>query len=310
MLNDKEPKTPVIFLEDVKKQYQNRSILTNIEFQIYPGEIVSLIGPSGAGKSTLVRLILGDETPDTGIVRIHGKAIDRPTSLVGYVPQLNLLEDDLTVLENTCLGLSAKVSLYERWNIKKMMKLNKEWKEKAFSVLRAVDLEEHAHQYPGQLSGGMRQRASIASCLIMEQDIIILDEATSSLDEKTKIDIENIILKIRENNPKVVFINITHDLRQAFYLSSRVMVLSQYFSDPEFSEGGATIIIDELVDLPWPRTSQLRNSESISKKIIDFKHQGFNPDYLQPIKDFRLTHPNAYLTTKSTNIGKRPENIE
>lgn len=202
-----------IYIENVKKKYEvdgeEVTVLDNVSLHIKEGEIVSLIGHSGCGKSTLLRIISGLETCQSGVVRIGEQEIREPGEDMGMIFQDHRLLPWFTVYQNLAYGY------YE-----------KDKNQKIMEHLKLVGLKGYENAYPGQLSGGMSQRASIARALIHHPKVLLLDEPFGALDALTRIQMQKEMLRIWESE-KTTMILVTHDIDEAIYLSNRIVVLDQ-----------------------------------------------------------------------------------
>tara|TARA_R110000751_G_scaffold71441_11_gene145024 strand:- start:47748 stop:48545 length:798 start_codon:yes stop_codon:yes gene_type:complete len=206
-----------------------------IDLDIKPGEFVSLIGPSGCGKSTTMLLVSGLEPISQGHVEIDGKPLTKPISEIGIVFQDHLLLDFRTAIQNVML----------QQEIRKLDKAD--MRSRADALFEQLDLVGAEDKYPWQLSGGMRQRVSIARALVHDPSMLIMDEPFGALDaiSRTQIrhDLEMLWLAKRKT---VLFI--THSIEEAVGLSDRVLVMSK-------SPGR---IVEEIsIDLPRPRPAHL-----------------------------------------------------
>ena len=209
--------------------------LAGLDFRIEPGEFVSLIGPSGCGKSTLMLIAAGLITPTTGEIRIDGVRLDRPLTDVGIVFQDHLLLDFRTALDNILLQAQVRGQPMEAARIR------------ALDLLGKLGLAGAANRYPRQLSGGMRQRVSIARALIHEPSVLLMDEPFGALDALTRTQMRHDIEVLWMETAKSVLF-ITHSIDEAIGLSDRVLVMSA-------SPGR---IVDEIkIDLPRPRPAHL-----------------------------------------------------
>ena len=196
------------------------------------GELLCLIGPSGCGKSTLLNVIGGLMTPTAGSVEVAGKRVAGPMPRdVAFVFQENALFPWNTVFENVTLGMVFQgVPRAER-------------EARAQRALEAVGLKDFAQHYPGQLSGGMRQRAALARALSLETDILLMDEPFGALDEQTRMILgEDLSVLLSRTDKTIVFV--THSLGEATFLGDRVAV---------FSARPGTIKEIIKVDEPHPR---------------------------------------------------------
>lgn len=188
--------------------------LLETTFDIARGELLALIGPSGCGKSTLLNVIGGLLTPSTGAVEVGGKRVDGPMPQdIAYVFQENALFPWNTVLENIKLGM-----LFQ--GVAKS-----EHDGRARQSLQAVGLADFADHYPGQLSGGMRQRAALARALSLDTPVLLMDEPFGALDEQTRMVLgEDLSVLLSRTAKTIVFV--THSLGEAVFLADRVAVFS------------------------------------------------------------------------------------
>lgn len=187
--------------------------LSGFDLEIDECEFVSVIGPSGCGKSTLMDIIAGLERPTRGSIRIGTEEVTRPHPDIGVVFQQDATLPWLTNLKNVEFGL-------QRCGLGK-----KERVGRAHEALELVGLDSFAGHYPGQLSGGMRQRVNIARVLAARPRILLMDEPFGALDEQTRIKLGDELLRIwRDTGCTVVFI--THSLSEAALLSDRIVVMS------------------------------------------------------------------------------------
>jgi len=197
----------------VNDRKENVKVLDGINLNVKKGSFVSIVGPSGCGKSTLLYLVAGLDKADSGEIRVDGELVSKPGPERVVVFQEAGLFPWLTVLENVTYGLI----------LKKMPK--EEAKTKALDVLKMVHLSKHANSYPHELSGGMKQRVSIARALVMEPDILLMDEPFSALDEQTRMVLHKELLDIWRKTKVTIFF-ITHNIREAVLLSEEVVVFA------------------------------------------------------------------------------------
>jgi NitT/TauT family transport system ATP-binding protein len=224
------------------KEGENHA-LGPIDFDIKEGEFVSIIGASGCGKSTTMLIAAGLMKPTTGQIFVKGAPLDEPQTDIGIVFQDHLLLEFRSAMDNVLLqqrirGLDRKETL-----------------ERARQLFQKLTLRGAENRYPAQLSGGMRQRVSIARALVHEPSILMMDEPFGALDAITRnqirYDLEQLWL---ETNKTVVFI--THAIEEAIGLSDRVLVMSN--SPGRF--------IEEIkVDLPRPRPVHLGEYPEFAK---------------------------------------------
>ena len=177
------------------------------------GELIAIVGPSGCGKSTLLRIIAGlrPHFPATsGDTHAFGKPIERPDADRGMVDQKYSLMPHLTVAENIAFGLKLRgVGGRER-------------RDRAHAWATKVGLEGNEDKYPSELSGGMQQRVSIASTLILEPKILLMDEPFGALDPKIRMQMQELLVQLWKEQQSTVFL-VTHSMEEAIYLGDRVM---------------------------------------------------------------------------------------
>jgi NitT/TauT family transport system ATP-binding protein len=179
------------------------------------GEFITIVGPSGCGKSTLLNLVAGFLNPTEGEVLIRGKHVSGPGRDRGMIFQQYSSFPHLTVLQNVMFGLEIN-------NLEADSRIRR---SKAESVLEQVELTEHRHKYPHQLSGGQQQRVAIARSLVMEPQILLMDEPFSALDEPTRMEMQELIVKLWYRvNPTILCI--THNVTEAVYLGERVWIFT------------------------------------------------------------------------------------
>lgn len=206
-----------------------------IDIDVRPGEFVSLIGPSGCGKSTTLLLVSGLEPPTAGHVEVDGARLTAPISDVGIVFQDHLLLEFRTAMANVMLqqeirGL-PRAALARR----------------AEALFEQLNLRGAEKRYPAQLSGGMRQRVSIARALVHEPSMLLMDEPFGALDAITRTQIRHELEMLWLETKKTVLF-ITHSIEEAIGLSDRVLVMSN----------GPGRIVDEIeITLPRPRPAHL-----------------------------------------------------
>lgn len=201
----------VLEISNIQKYYHTEKeevfALKNISFDVEEGEFVSIVGPSGCGKSTILSILSGMDQPSDGNISI----------LNGHKIAYMLQEDSLlpfrTVFENCCIGLEIQHQLTE------------ESKQYVLDLLDTYGLHDFIHQYPSNLSGGMRQRVALIRTLAVKPDILLLDEAMSALDYQTRLSIGDDIYRIIKQEGKTA-IMVTHDIAEAISMSDRIVVLT------------------------------------------------------------------------------------
>ncbi|MBU9721039.1 MULTISPECIES: ABC transporter ATP-binding protein [Bacillaceae] len=204
-------------LKEVEKAFFSKETLTeaikDISFSLEKGEFISIIGPSGCGKSTLLSLISGLILPTSGTIELDGIEIKRPTPETGYMLQQDYLFPWLSIEENITLGL------------KTMGKLTGETKTSALHLLEKMGLGDKAKHFPGELSGGMRQRVALVRMLSTDPKLLLLDEPFSALDYQTKLKLEDLVFSTIKEHKKTAIL-VTHDIGEAIAMSDRVILLN------------------------------------------------------------------------------------
>ncbi|WP_249872331.1 ABC transporter ATP-binding protein [Oceanobacillus saliphilus] len=194
----------------LSKSFETNSVLKDVHFSVGNGEFVSLLGPSGSGKSTLFRIIGGISLPSSGSIHLNGEKINGKRGSISYTPQSPSLMPWRTILDNVLLG--QELTGYRD-------------REKAIAMMKRAGLEGYEKAYPHELSGGMKQRASFIRSLLSPQELILLDEPFSALDEFTRIDMQKWLLSIWEAHQRSILF-ITHHIEEAIFLSDRIIILS------------------------------------------------------------------------------------
>jgi len=189
--------------------------LENININIYRGEFVCVLGPSGCGKSTLLKIIAGFIKPSTGSIRLDGEEIKGTDRNRGVVFQNPPLYEWFSVRSN--VGFGPKVRGLSKT----------EYEPLVDEYLAKVGLSEFADKKIYELSGGMKQRVSIARALINDPEILLMDEPFGALDALTRESVQDLTRKIWWDTGKTIFF-ITHDVEEALLLASRVIVLSRH----------------------------------------------------------------------------------
>jgi ABC-type nitrate/sulfonate/bicarbonate transport system ATPase subunit len=234
-------------LKNANKFFGDLHVLKNLNLRVEKGEFAAIVGPSGCGKSTALRMFAGLETASAGDVLANGKEIKQPSANRSLIFQEHALYPWLTIGKNVGFGL-------ELANVPK-----RERESRIFEVLQKVGLEGFEGYYPHQLSGGMRQRASIARALIMNPDVLLLDEPYGALDAMTRLTMQNELINIWQGSGKTMLL-ITHDIDEAIYLSDRVFIMS--------ARPGQ--IIDEIkIDIERPRNRNGARFVKIREQIMD-----------------------------------------
>ena len=250
---------PIIRFEGVSKSFGAQAVLRDFSLDVAPGAFLTIIGRSGCGKTTALRLVNGLLTPDAGRVLVQGEDVagTDPVALrrrIGYAIQSVGLFPHMTVEKN--IAYVPSISGLEGWK-------GAQRQEKAAALLRQVGLEpELARRYPRALSGGQRQRVGIARALAAGPDILLMDEPFGAVDEITRGQLQEEILRIhRESGITILFV--THDIAEALKLGTCTLVMDggtvqQCDRPEELLRHPATDFVRELVEPQRRRDSILQ----------------------------------------------------
>jgi len=227
---------PFLVIEDVSKVYPTSkgpyTVLEGVNLTVAEGEFICVIGHSGCGKSTLLNMVSGFNTPSSGRVELSSKPITKPGPDRMVVFQNYALLPWKTAFENVYIAVNA-------------VHPNKPEAEKRAIVrehLAMVGLADSADKKPPQLSGGMKQRVSIARALAIRPKVLILDEPFGALDAITKEELQEELLKIW-NDHRCTVLMITHDIDEALFLADRLVMMTN----------GPAASIGEVMDIPFSR---------------------------------------------------------
>lgn len=204
-----------LMVRDLSFSYEGQSILKEVSFSLEKGKIGALIGASGSGKSTLFKILTGLLSPPSGEVEIHGCLSPLGCQYISYMMQQDLLLPWRTVLGNVLL--TAELGKSE---------IDPQVHGLAVDLLREVGLASYKDRYPDELSGGMRQRVSLARALLQQRPILLLDEPFGSLDVGRREQMYRLLQHIREKH-KTTMLMVTHDFRDALSLSDHLFLLAQ-----------------------------------------------------------------------------------
>jgi NitT/TauT family transport system ATP-binding protein len=228
-----------VVLNNVNYSYGSNQVLRDISLTAESGDFICLLGPSGCGKSTLLRLLAGLSKPTSGVITLAGKEIKGPGLDRGVVFQDYSMFPWMTAGQNIILALEQAFP----------GKKKAEHREAAAGYLEMVGLGEAYGKLPGQMSGGMRQRAAIARAFAINSPVLLMDEPFGALDAITRARLQDLLLQLwqqKEGERKTVFF-VTHDVEEAILLANRIVVLG-------LNPGSIKGIFD--VDLPRPRIRQ------------------------------------------------------
>ena len=226
--------------ENIFQSYGERPILERVNVAVKEGEFISIVGASGCGKSTFLRLLLAQERPTKGEIRVAGaEPAQEPGLDRGVVFQRYSVFPHMTVRENIVAGESFRT----RWG-RFGGQARKDALRRADATLARIGLDHVANQYPATLSGGMQQRLAIGQALTAKPRILLLDEPFGALDPGTRLAMHDFLSELRAETGMTVFM-VTHDLAEGFKLGDRVLVFDKPRWDPTDPNAyGATITYD------------------------------------------------------------------
>lgn len=210
-------------VENIKKQFNEKSIHNGVSFELLKGESLGLFGGSGTGKSVLLRSLIGLEYIDDGKIFFKNKRIDNLTNeksinkmrtQISYSFQSGALFDSLSILDNIAFPLHEHTDLsYE------------EIKSKVSEILNLIELPNIENLMPSDLSGGMKKRVGMARSIIMSPDIILYDEPTAGLDPANTLKVIQFMIKLKERGQSSIFV--THDIPSAMLFCDRIIILKE-----------------------------------------------------------------------------------
>jgi NitT/TauT family transport system ATP-binding protein len=218
-----------IQVDGLEKRFGDRTVFSDVTFDVHEGEVVSIVGPSGCGKTTLLRCAVGLARPSGGEVRIGGRTVVDPPEGVAMVFQHFGLFPWKTVAANVAYGLT----------VGGMSK--RDAAPKVEALIKLVGLEGFEKSYPYQLSGGMQQRAGLARALAIEPSVLVMDEPFAALDAQTRDVLQLELLRIWETRPAAMMF-VTHSIDEAVLMGDRIVILR-----------GRPSNIFDIVDVGIPR---------------------------------------------------------
>jgi NitT/TauT family transport system ATP-binding protein len=240
---------PILVVENIVKRFETQDgVLTavdDVSFNVMPGEFLSVIGPSGCGKSTLFNVMGGLLDGYDGRVSVAGETVRGPHPSIGMIFQEESTFPWRTVIDNVAFPLEiAGMAKAERI-------------ERGRHFINLVGLNGFERRYPAELSGGMRQRVSMARTLASEPKILLMDEPFAALDEQTRLLLGDKVLQIQQELKQTTLL-ITHNLTEAVQLSDRILVMT-------YRPGKTKRIVE--IKLPRPRTSEIVGSDDFGRYV-------------------------------------------
>ena len=239
----------ILVVDDIVKRFETPDgVLTavdHVSLSVAPGEFVGVIGPSGCGKSTLFNVIGGLLDGYEGTVKVAGERVRGPHPSIGMIFQEESTFPWRNVIDNVAFPLEiAGLPKAERY-------------ERARHFVRLVGLDGFERRYPAELSGGMRQRVSMARTLAAQPKILLMDEPFASLDEQTRLLLGDKVLQIQQQLKQTTLL-ITHNITEAVQLSDRILVMT-------YRPGKVKRIVE--IKLPRPRSSEIVSSEAFGRYV-------------------------------------------
>src|SRR6195256_2021893 len=240
---------PILVVENIVKRFETQDgVLTavdDVSFNVMPGEFLSVIGPSGCGKSTLFNVMGGLLDGYDGRVSVAGETMRGPHPSIGMIFQEESTFPWRTVIDNVAFPLEiAGMAKAERI-------------ERGRHFINLVGLNGFERRYPAELSGGMRQRVSMARTLASEPKILLMDEPFAALDEQTRLLLGDKVLQIQQDLKQTTLL-ITHNITEAVQLSDRILVMT-------YRPGKLKRMV--TIDLPPPRSSEIVSSEAFGRYV-------------------------------------------
>ena len=265
-----------IEVQNISKSYGAQKALDNVSFSIKKGEIVGFLGPNGAGKSTLMKILTTYINADEGSAAVNGNDVNEAQILVqksvGYLPEHNPLYLDLYVREY--LAFNADVYKVAKSRIEEVIEL--------------TGLTPESHKKIGQLSKGFRQRVGLATALLHNPDVLILDEPTTGLDPNQLVEIRNVIKNVGKD--KTVFLS-THIMQEVEAICDRVIIIDhgKIVTDKK---------LDKLVSEAAAQIIEVEFDKAIDADLLA---------NLANIKTYKNSGDNLWLLTFSTDEDMRPK---
>ena len=241
----------ILSVRGVERRFDRTLALQATDLEVAENDFITILGPSGCGKSTLLRIVAGLDHPTAGEVMLDGRRIDGPGADRGMVFQSYTLFPWLSVLDNVCFGLAER-------GLPRAQQL-----EQARGFLAKVGLKGFENHYPKQLSGGMQQRTAIARALANDPRMLLMDEPFGALDHQTRELMQELLLGIWEGQKKTVLF-VTHDIDEAVFMGSRVVVMS---ARP------GRIKLDRRVELAHPRHYSVKTTPAFAELKAELTEQ-------------------------------------
>ena len=243
------PGRPILVVDDIVKSFETPdgvvTAIDHVSLTVAPGEFLGVIGPSGCGKTTLFNIIGGLLDGYQGTVEVAGERVRGPHPSIGMIFQEESTFPWRNVIDNVAFPLEiAGLPRAERY-------------DRARHFVKLVGLDGFERRYPAELSGGMRQRVSMARTLAAQPKILLMDEPFASLDEQTRLLLGDKVLQIQQQLKQTTLL-ITHNITEAVQLSDRVVVMT-------YRPGKVKRMVE--INLPRPRSSEIVSSEAFGRYV-------------------------------------------
>jgi phospholipid/cholesterol/gamma-HCH transport system ATP-binding protein len=214
---------PLLEIRELRKAFGEQKVLDGIDLKVGKGETLTILGRSGTGKSVLLKLIIGLQKPDSGLVRIQNHEITNMTTAqldevrkkIGFLFQYSALYDSLSVEENVAFPLRRHTQMTAQ-----------DRKNKTRELLALVGMESALAKMPAEISGGMKKRVGLARALAMEPELLLMDEPTAGLDPITGGEINDLILELQRAR-KMSSVVVTHEMQTVRAVSDRIAMLHE-----------------------------------------------------------------------------------
>jgi len=249
--------SPLVDVRNVSLTYGQAETATlavkDLTLEIAKGDFIAVVGPSGCGKSSLMKLVTGLVPPTTGEIFVGGQKVTRPIRGVGMAFQNSTLMPWRTTLDNVMLPFEIVAPHKHQLRSKRA-----QYVAQAEALLATVGLSNFGNRFPWELSGGMQQRANLCRALVHQPELLMLDEPFGALDAFTREELWGVMQNLWMQK-RFTAVLVTHDLREAVYLSDKVYVISHR---------PGRVVYQANVDLPRPRTLET----TFEARFIDIVH--------------------------------------
>ncbi|CAN7710625.1 metal ABC transporter ATP-binding protein [Paenibacillus sp. LjRoot56] len=244
----------IVSIDQISFAYENKTVINNLQFDVFERDFVGVIGSNGAGKTTLLKMLVGLLKPTSGEIRLFDRPLNqfKDWERIGYVPQKNAFNPlfPATVREVVLSGMYTKKNVYRR--------LSKADLQKAEDAMLAMRIEDLADRRIGQLSGGQQQRAFLARAIVNNPELLILDEPTVGIDAETQIGFFRMIKHMHQHH-HMTFIMVSHDMD---------MIQSYLGTEPQQVSGGIKFYVKHTHDPEDCRETNLTHSLGQIREMI------------------------------------------